>query len=96
MAKESKRSDWHSFRPGQVSAPLILDPVPGDMLDQMKTVCAKFEKMHGIRVQVCPRTGKLVRVDAKSEPLRRLGCDRENCLTCQSPGSVKGDCEKSS
>ena len=96
MAKESKRSNWHSSQPGQVSAPLILDPVPGDILDKINTVCEKFEQMNGNRVQVCPRAGKSVKVDAKPEPSRRLGCDREDCLPCQSPGSIKGDCEKNS
>ena len=74
MGKESKSSNWHSSQPGQVSAPLILDPVPGDMPDKMKTVCDKFELMHGSRVQVqVPRAGRSVKVDAKPEPLRRLG-----------------------
>ena len=64
------------------------------MLKKMKTVCTKFEESHGIRVQVCPRAGKSVSTDAKPEPLRKLGCRREDCLPCQSPGRVKGDCEK--
>jgi hypothetical protein len=95
LAKEDKRSNWHS-QPGQISAPLILDPVPGDMLDKLKTVCEKFEKDNGIKVKVCPRAGRSVKTDAKAEPLRKLGCDREDCLPCRSPGRTKGDCEKNS
>jgi hypothetical protein len=43
LAKECKRSNWHNKAQGQVSAPLIVDPVPGDMLDKMKSLCSKFE-----------------------------------------------------
>ena len=96
MANQSKRSNWHSSQPGQVSSTLILDPVPGDILDELNTVCEKFEQMHGNRVEVCPRAGKSVKADAKPGPLRRLGCAREDCLHCQSPGSIKGGCEKNS
>ena len=96
LAKQNKRSNWHSKGSGLVSAPLIVDPVPGNMLDKMRSVCSKFEESHGIRVQVCPRAGKSVKLDAKPEPLRKLGCERQDCLPCQSSGSRKGDCEKNS
>ena len=96
LAKESKRQSWHKGGEGQVSAPLILDPVSGSMVEDMKAECDKFERMHGIRVQVCQRAGKSVRTDAKSEPLRITGCEREQCLPCQTGGERKGDCEKNS
>ena len=96
MAKESKKSNWHSLKPGHVSAPLIVDLVPGGMLENIKKICTKFEESHGIKVQVCPRAGISVSTDAKPEPLKKLGCRREDCLPYQSPGRVKGDCEKNS
>ena len=36
--KELKRTHWHKNKPGQVSAPLILDPTAGDMSKEMKSV----------------------------------------------------------
>ena len=97
LAKELKKQTWHNSKnKSQVSAPLILDPVPGPMLEQMKIECAKFERVHGIQVQVCQRAGQSVRTDAKPEPLRKTGCEREDCLPCRSSGGRKGDCEKNS
>ena len=69
LAKQNKRSNWHSKGSGLVLAPLIVDPVTGNMLDKMRSVCSKFEESHGIRVQVYPRAGKSVKLDAKPEPL---------------------------
>ena len=71
MAKVGKKSNWHQAKPGQASAPLILDPIPGDMLEKMKTVRGKFEQTHGIRVLICKKAGSSVRRDAKPEPLRK-------------------------
>ena len=93
LAKEDKRSNWHSLKPGQVLAPLIHEPVPGDLLAKLKTVCVKFENSYGIKVEVCPRAGTSVKTNAMPEPLRRLGCEREDSLPCKSPGRAKGDCE---
>ena len=87
--------EWHKGN-GQVSAPLILDPVSGSMVEEIKAECDKFERIHGIRVQVCQRAGKSVRTDAKAEPLRITGCEREQCLPCRTGGDRKGDCEKNS
>ena len=95
--KGVQKQTWHKSKDHvQVSAPLILDPIPGPMIEQMKAECSKFEMLHGIRVQVCQKAGQSVRTDAKPEPLRKTGCDREDCLPCQSPSNRKGDCEKNS
>ena len=96
LAKVEKKSNWHQSKPGQVSAPLILDPVPGDMLEKMKTLCEQFQERHGIKVVICPRAGSSVRTDAKPDPLRKLGCNREECLPCKSADKSGGDCEKNS
>ena len=66
------------------------------MIKQMEAECSKFKMLHGIRVQVRHKTGQTVRTDAKTEPLRKTGCDRDDCLPCQSPSNRKGDCEKNS
>ena len=96
LAKVGKKTKWHQSKPGQASAPLILDPIPGDMLEKMQTVCGKFEETHGIRVMICPKAGASVRRDAKPEPLRKLGCSRKECLPCKSADNSGGDCEKNS
>ena len=96
LSKEGKKTSWHQTHPGQVSAPLIVDPVPGDLLQKLKSECEKFERAHGVRVQVCPKAGTSVKTDAKPDPLRKLGCGRVNCLPCSSTGTKKGDCEKNS
>ena len=37
LAKESKKQTWHKSKDHvQVSAPLILDPIPGPLIEQMK------------------------------------------------------------
>ena len=94
VAKEAKRSAWHKVE-GKVSAPLILDPVPGNMVDRMREEVAKFEKVHGIHVPIIQRAGKSVRSDVKPEPLRKAGCGRLECLVCRS-GDKQGDCQKNS
>ena len=83
LAKETKKHSWHrSENIVKASAPLILDPIPGPMVEQMKTECSKFEKLHGIRVKVCLKAGQSVRTDAKSQPLKKTGCERNDCLPC--------------
>ena len=96
MAKVGKKSNWHQANPGQASAPLFLDTIPGDMLEKMKTVCGKFEQTHGIRVLICQKALSSVKRDAKPEPLRKLGYNREECLPCKSADNSGGDCEKNS
>ena len=91
-AKESKRESWHRAEDGQVSAPLILDPTAGGLTSELKKVCDRFEKKTNMRVVVRERAGKSVRQDAKSEPFRRRGCTRDNCLVCK--GGKPGNCEK--
>ena len=75
---------------------LILDPVSGPLIEKMKSECSKFEKQHGIKVNICSRAGKSVRSDARPEPLRKPGCERVECMSCQTAGGKKGDCEKNS
>ena len=45
-----------------------------------------------MRVVTKERAGKAMRQDAKSEPFRRRGCTRGNCLVCK--GGKPGNCEK--
>ena len=63
---------------------MIIDPVPGDLLQKTKSQCEKFEKAHGVKVQICPKAGCSVKSDAKPDPLRKVGCFREDCLPCKS------------
>ena len=45
------------------------------------------------------KAGQSVKRDAKAEPLRKVGCQREECFPCQGagePGARKGDCEGNS
>ena len=48
----------------------------------MKEACRKFEEATNIRVAVKLRAGRSLKSDAKSEPLRRADCNREDCLCC--------------
>ena len=77
--------------PNQVSAPLIIDPVAGSMASEMREVCKKFENVTGFRVAVQTRAGKANKNLAKSEPLRRKKCGREECFPCSTRG---GKCQK--
>ena len=54
---ELKRIHWHKIKPGQVSAPLILDPTVEEMSKEMKTF-EDLEKLTGQRVPVVERAGK--------------------------------------
>ena len=49
---------------------------------------------NGINVTVRERAGTSIRSDAKSEPLRTKGCDRDDCLVCSS--GKPGMCDKNS
>ena len=89
--KEAKVSKWHQAQRNQVSAPLILDPVAGEMVADMKEVCRRFESVTGMRVVVQTRAGKANKQMAKSEPLRNKQCGRDECLVCKTRG---GRCEK--
>ena len=56
---------------------MLLAPIPSSMVEQMKTECNKFDRLHGIRVRVCQKAGQSVRTDAKPKPLRKTGYERE-------------------
>ena len=97
LVKESKKETWHKSKDHvQVSGPLLLGPIPGPMIEHITAECSEFEMLHRIRVQVCQKAGQSVRTDAKPEPLRKTGYDRDDCLPCQSPSNRKGDCENNS
>jgi hypothetical protein len=57
----------------------------------MKTVCKNFESVTGIRVVVQTRAGRAIKQLAKSEPLKRRKCGRDDCFPCSTRG---GRCEK--
>ena len=81
MEMEMKKTNWHKNSPNQFSAPLILDPVAGEMTSDMKNVCKKFEDVTGFRVAVQTRTGRANKKLAKSEPLRSKKCGCEDCFS---------------
>ena len=86
-----KQKNWHKSSQNQISAPLILDPVEGEMTNEMKSVCKKFEEVTGFRVAVQTRAGRANKQLAKSEPLRRKKCNCEDCCPCTTRG---GKCQK--
>ena len=94
LEKERKVSTWHKKVEGQMSAPLIIKPTPGDLTSSMKVACRKFEEATNIRVAVKLRAGRSVKSEAKSEPLRRGDCAREDCLCCAQ--GKPGGCERNS
>ena len=81
VAKIIKKQTWHQGG-SQLSAPLILDPVAVPLVRQLQEECRKFEDKFGIRVVVATRAGQSVRRDAKAEPLRKVGCERQECFPC--------------
>ena len=87
-----KSQTWHRKERGQVSAPLIIDPTAGGLTADFKEVCTKFEKVTGMRVAVQERAGNALKHLAKSEPLKKRGCERADCFICTSGGA--GNCEK--
>ena len=58
LEKENKILNWHQAKKGQISAPLILDPTSGEMAEEIKDVCAKFEAVTGMHVVVKERAGQ--------------------------------------
>ena len=97
LEKQSKKVTWHKGA-SQGSAPLIVDPVRGKLVEKLQDECTKFEDKFGIRVTVVPRAGKSVKRDAKAEPLRKVGCRRQECFPCQTDGESgrQSDCERNS
>ena len=84
-------SCWHQKQDNQISAPLIVDPTAGNLTKEMKDVCTKFEAVTGMRVALVERAGSSIKQLAKSEPLRKKGCNRDECFSCSTAG---GNCEK--
>ena len=96
LEKELRPANWHQRKsePDNISAPLIVDPTNGTLTRKLKEICGKFKNANGISVTVRERAGTSVRSDCKSEPLRKKGCDRLDCLVCAS--GKPGMCEKNS
>ena len=89
--KEKKVTNWHQNQKGQILAPLILDPTAGNMTKEIKDVCKKFEQVTGMRVAVSERAGDAIKHVAKAEPLKKKGCNNEECFPCSTGG---GQCRK--
>ena len=69
------------------------------LVERLETECKNFKNKFGIRVPVVLKAGQSVKRDAKAEPLREVGCQREECFPCQGAGEwdhKKGDCERNS
>ena len=94
LEKEKKVVTWHQGRSDQISAPLIIDPTAGDLTQRMKKVCSRFEEDANMRVAVKERAGRKMKADCKPEPLRKLDCERDDCLSCRSGNP--GKCEQNS
>ena len=61
------------------------------MTKDMKAVCRDFEMVTGWRIPVVERAGKAMRSMAKAEPLKKKGCERDDCFPCTTRG---GNCER--
>jgi hypothetical protein len=92
LDKERKATSWHKNNQSGLSAPLIVDPSAGKLVEKMKSACKSFSESLNIHVTVKLRAGKSVKADAKSEPLRSKECGRIECMSC-TPGG-KGGCER--
>ena len=50
-------------------------------MERLQVECKNIErKKFGIRVPIGMRAGRLVKGDAKAEPLQTVGCMREECF----------------
>ena len=94
LEKELKTVSWHKGGEGEASAPLIIDPMAGNLTCNLKAACKKYEEATGIRAAVKLRAGHSVRKDAKPEPLRSAECGQEDCLCCST--GHPGSCERKS
>ena len=94
LEKELRTANWHKTDKAEISAPLIVDPTAGKLTKKLKETCEKFFKSSGISVTVRERAGLSLKSDAKSEPLRRKGCNRTDCLCCAK--GKPGMCETNS
>ena len=92
--KETKRESWYKKDGDQISAPLILSPKAGSLTAEMKAVCEKYKISTNIDVSIRTRAGQPLKLDPKSEPFRRTGCRRADCLVCNS--GKPGQCERNS
>ena len=68
-----------------------MDPTAGSLTKELKEVCRKFELVTSMRVPMQERAGNALKHLAKSEPLRKKGCDRTDCFPCTTGG---GKCMK--
>ena len=94
LEKEMKGATWHKGEKDEISAPLIIDPLAGNLTNGLKDVCAKFQAASGLRVTVRERAGVSLKHDAKAEPLRNNSCGRHDCLCCSK--GKPGKCEQNS
>ena len=62
------------------------------MTSEIKEVCRRLEGVTGMRIAVQERAGDSIKHLAKAEPLKRKGCQREECFICTS--GEGGKCEK--
>ena len=90
--KEKTKLSWHNRGEVGVSAPLILHPTGGDLNEKLRKLCGEHEKSFNMRLAVVERAGDPIARDAKSEPLREIGCKREECFPCR--GERGGNCER--
>ena len=92
LQKETKGESWYNEEGDKISAPLIISPMDGKLTSEIKEVCDRYSKSTNIKVATRTRAGQPLRGDPKSEPFRRIGCRRENCLVCSS--GKPGQCER--
>ena len=65
---------WHKGEEGQVTSPLIVDPIAGDLSSILRKACGDSCQATGIKVSLKLRPGESMRTDAKStEILQELG-----------------------
>ena len=72
LAKLSKKQSWNKGGKSGVSS-----SHSESLVGQLQEECRRFEEKFGIRVSVVTRAGQSVRRDEMAEPLRVVGCDRE-------------------
>ena len=87
-AKELKKKTWFKGKREDSEAVFFVRATPGSALAEK---CKMEFRRSGLKIKVVERTGKSVKSClVKSNPFRKVRCDKENCIVCNLDGNV--DC----
>ena len=90
--KEKKRYEW-STKGGHI-APIFVPPTPNSELANSLRIIAENEAELGVKFKIVETGGLSMKsIMQKSNPLKNIGCDNQDCLPCKDGRGAGGDCE---